>query len=220
MTYKTLFQAENLLVSYRKQIALQVDKLEVPPGKVLIVGPNGSGKTTLIRSLLGLVRPRTGRISLLGLNPFKDAKKLYKKITFIRDLDELHDSLRVRTLVEILSSSYGPDNVRSAIKLLGVDNYLDKRLGELSKGMRRRASLLVAVASNRDLIVIDEPFSGIDSKSRKIISQILDNKNTNIIIISHVPPNMRFDYLVFIESGKITYSGPYKDPGTFGLNLC
>ncbi len=216
----SLFHVRNLVVSYRRQVALQVDELEVPMGKILVVGPNGSGKTTLIKALLGLVRPRRGEVRLLGLNPFRDAKKLYKRITFIRDLDELHSSLRLSTLVDILSSSYDADSVRSAVKLLELDEHLGKRLGELSKGMRRRASLLVALASDRDLIVIDEPFSGIDSRSRRIISQILDNKNTNMIIISHVPPTMTFDHMIFIESGSMVYSGPYKDPGTFGLSLC
>ncbi len=216
----SLFHVRNLVVSYRKQVALQVDELEVPMGKILVVGPNGSGKTTLVKALLGLVRPRRGEVRLLGLNPFRDSKKLYKRITFIRDLDELHSSLRLSTLVDILSSSYDASSVRSAVRLLELDEHLGKRLGELSKGMKRRASLLVALASDRELIVIDEPFSGIDSRSRRIISQILDNKNTNMIIISHVPPTMTFDHMIFIESGSVAYSGPYKDPSTFGLSLC
>ncbi len=215
-----LLCVENLVVSYRKQVALQVDELEVPNGKVLIVGPNGSGKTTLIRALLGLIRPKRGRVRLLGLDPFREAKELFRRVTFVRDIDELHNSLRVATLIDILSSAYNPDAVREAVELLELDKHMDKKLGELSKGMRRRASLLVAAASNKELIVIDEPFSGIDSRSRRIISQILDRKNTNMIIISHIPPTMKFNHLIYIESGKIAYTGPYKDPKTLGLDLC
>ena len=215
-----LFRVEGLLVSYRGQVALEVDELEVPAGKVLVVGPNGSGKTTLVRALLGLVRPRRGRVALLGLDPFRDARLLYRRVTFIRDVDELPGGLRLGTLVKVLSDSYGADEVRRAVRLLELDEHLGKRLRELSRGLRRRASILVAAASNRDLIIIDEPFSGVDSKSRRVISRILDGKDSNMIIISHVPPAMRFDYLVFLEGGSVAYSGPYRDPGSLGLSLC
>ncbi|MEM0280180.1 MAG: ATP-binding cassette domain-containing protein, partial [Desulfurococcus sp.] len=100
--------------------------------------------------------------------------------------------------------------VDAIAKELGLLNHKDKRLCELSRGWRRKASLLIALASNKKLIIMDEPFSGIDSGSRALISELLEKKPSNMIIISHIQSRIRFDHLIVVESGRITYNGPYK----------
>lgn len=205
-----MFSVRNLVVKYRKLVALQIEELNAPMGKILIIGPNGSGKTTLIKVLLGLMRPTKGEVRLLGLDPFKESRELAKQVTYVRDKDELPDNLKLSTLLEVLREYYGRENVDTIAEKLGLLEHKDKRLCELSRGMRRKTSLLIALASNKKLIIIDEPFSGIDSESRVLISDLLDKKPTNMIIISHIQPRMRFDHLIVIESGRVTYNGPYK----------
>ncbi|MEL9908196.1 MAG: ABC transporter ATP-binding protein [Desulfurococcus sp.] len=205
-----MFSVRNLLVKYHKLVALEVEELEAPVGKILIVGSNGSGKTTLIKVLLGLMRPTRGEVRLLGLNPFTESNKLAKQVTYVRDKDELPDNLKLSTLLNVLREQYGEDNVDAIAKELGLLNHKDKRLCELSRGWRRKASLLIALASNKKLIIMDEPFSGIDSGSRALISELLEKKPSNMIIISHIQSRIRFDHLIVVESGRITYNGPYK----------
>lgn len=205
-----MFSVRNLLVKYHKLVALEVEELEAPVGKILIVGSNGSGKTTLIKVLLGLMRPTRGEVRLLGLNPFTESNKLAKQVTYVRDKDELPDNLKLSTLLDVLREQYGEDNVDAIAKELGLLNHKDKRLCELSRGWRRKASLLIALASNKKLIIMDEPFSGIDSGSRALISELLEKKPSNMIIISHIQSRIRFDHLIVVESGRITYNGPYK----------
>ncbi len=212
LNYKNdiLFSVNNLVVKYHKLVALYIEKLEAPNGKILIVGPNGSGKTTLIKVLLGLMRPAQGEVRLLGLDPFTGSHKLAKQITYVRDRDELPDNLKLSTLMEVLREYYGKDNVDTVAERLGLLEHENKRLCELSRGMRRKASLLIALASNRRLIIIDEPFSGLDARSRAVVSDLLDKKSTSMIIISHIQPRISFNHLIVIESAQVTYSGPYK----------
>jgi len=204
-----LFKVKDLVVKYRKLVALRINELEVPKGKILIVGPNGSGKTTLIKVLLGLLRPKKGKVEILGIDPIKNSQELAEKITYVRDIDELPDNLRLSTLIDILSSTFGDYTLKVAEEL-GLSDHKEKRLGELSRGMRRKASLLVALASTKDLIIIDEPFSGLDRESRNIVSKLLSMKTSDMIIISHIQPRMMFDHLVVIESAHVTYNGPFK----------
>ena len=220
MDREELFYVKELEASYGKLVALQIDELMVPKGRVLIIGPNGSGKTTLIKVLLGLMRPKKGHVRILGIDPLKEAEKLYRRLTYVRDRDELPENLRVKTLLEILAESYGSEQVNWVAEQLGLLEHINKRLGELSRGMRRRASLLIATASNRDLIVIDEPFSGLDAMGRQTISEILDKKEADMIIISHIPLRMKFDHLILIDSARVTYHGSYRDPRKLGYDIC
>jgi len=210
--YDKLFTVSDLVVKYGRVLALEVERLEAPLGRILIVGPNASGKTTLIKTLLGLIKPRRGRIQLLGRDPFKHSSEISRLVTYVRDIDELPPQLKVSTLIEVLSENFNGESVESIAKDLGLTEHMGKRLSELSKGMRRKASLLMALASNRELVIIDEPFSGLDSKSRITVADLLDRKKSNMIIVSHIPLRIRFDYLIIVESGRITYSGPYKEP--------
>ncbi len=210
-----LFVVEDLVVKYRRMVALRIKKLVGNRGKTLVIGPNGSGKTTLVKVLLGLMRPLSGHVELLGMNPIKNSGDLAKRITYVRDVDELAENLRLTTLINTLRQAYGEDAVRIAEELDLLD-HIDKRLNELSRGMRRKASLLVALASNKELIVIDEPFSGLDRMSRDKVSMLLDKKDANMLIISHIPPRMKFDHLIVVESAQITYSGPYREIDWYG----
>ncbi len=220
MDREELFYVKELEARYGKLVALQIDELMVPKGRVLIIGPNGSGKTTLIKVLLGLMRPKRGHVRILGIDPLKEAEKLYRRLTYVRDKDELPENLRVKTLLDILAESYGSEQVNWVAEQLGLLEHINKRLGELSRGMRRRASLLIATASNRDLIVIDEPFSGLDAMGRQTISEILDKKEADMIIISHIPLRMKFDHLILIDSARVTYHGSYRDPRKLGYDIC
>jgi len=204
-------KVNGLTVRFRYNVALDNLSLEIKGGRVLLLGSNGSGKTTLMRVLLGLLRPTAGKVEVLGMDPFRESGKLYSKTLYARDVEDLPYMLRVSTLVEMLSDFYGVKNVNKAVKILRLEDHLFKRIGELSKGLRRRVSMIEPLASQKELIFMDEPFSGLDADSRIIIARALSNlsEKTTLVIASHIPLNMGIDQMVVLEGGKLSYNGPY-----------
>ncbi|WP_297490800.1 ATP-binding cassette domain-containing protein [Thermococcus sp.] len=206
-------KVRDLTVKFRYNVALDNLSLEVGKGRTLLLGSNGSGKTTLMRVLSGLHRPTEGSVEVLGLDPFKEPSKLYPRMLYVRDVEDLPYMLRVSTVVELLSDVYGAGRVERALKTLGLEEHLFKRVGELSKGLRRRVAMVEPLSSNAELIMMDEPFSGLDADSRIIIARALSrlSRETSLIIASHIPLNLGIDQMVVLEGGKLTYNGPYNE---------
>ncbi|MDV3103279.1 ABC transporter ATP-binding protein [Thermococcus waiotapuensis] len=204
-------RTSNLTVKFRYNVALDNLNLEINRGRTLLLGSNGSGKTTLMRVLSGLRRPTEGSVEVLGLDPFKEPSELYSRVLYVRDIEDLPYMMRVSTVVELLSDVYGSDRVEKAVKTLGLEEHLFKRIGELSKGLRRRVSMIEPLSSKAELIMMDEPLSGLDAESRVIIAKALSNfpNNISLIIASHIPLGLGIDQMVVLEGGKLTYDGPY-----------
>ncbi len=219
MDDKELLAVENLEIWYGKVHALSVDKLYLPKGRTLIIGPNASGKTSLIKAALGLIMPKRGKILVMGLDPIREASQLYEKVAYVPDNNPYPPGIKLSTLVRLLSETYGKERVYEVVEKLGLMDYLGKRLGDLSKGTARKASLLSALVTSKDLVIIDEPFSGLDGKARNIVSGILGSRESSLIVISHIPLRIYFDYLIIIEAGKVSYIGEYRDPKELGYDL-
>ncbi len=208
---------EDVTVKYRSMVALRNATVAIPKGVTLVMGPNGSGKSTLVKTLLGLIRPASGRVELFGLNPFKRGSRIYERVTYISEQDAIPPEIRVGTHLELLESVYGVEEVRGAARLLGLEAHLGKRYSELSRGLQRRLALVEALASRRELIIVDDPMIGMDSRGRELIGEALAEKvegDTSIIVITHILiPKLRPDYLVRIEDGRITYQGAPENIG-------
>ncbi len=208
---ESVASVRNLTVRFRYNVALDGINLELGKGRILLLGSNGSGKTTLLRVLSGLLRPTKGEVKVLGMDPFGSGGTLYSRMFYLRDVEDLPYMLKLSTLVELLSDSYGAKSVERAVKLLELEEHTFKRIGELSKGLRRRAAMIEPLASGRELILMDEPFSGLDADSRIIIAKALSelSEKTTLIIASHIPLNLGIDQMVVLEGGKLSYDGPY-----------
>lgn len=204
---------KNLTVKFRYNVALEDLTVEIGRGRVLLLGSNGSGKTTLMRVLSGLLRPTRGTVRVLGHDPFRESGELYSKMLYSRDVEDIPYMLKVSTVIDMLSDIYGNSKVDKAVKLLKLEEHTFKRIGELSKGLRRRVSMIEPLSSGRELILMDEPFSGLDAESRIIIARALSDlpKKTTLVIASHIPLNMGIDQMIVLEGGKLSYNGPYND---------
>ena len=205
-----IVSVRDLMVKFGHVVALEDISLDIERGRTLLIGPNGSGKSTLLNVITGLIKPSSGKVKVLGYDPLRDNSKLNKKILYIRDKDDFPRLMKISTYVGILSSIYGKDRVIEALVQLELDKHIHKRFHELSKGLQRRVILLEALVSNKELIIFDEPFSGLDTYSRDMICKALDMIKGSIIIASHIPPLMHFDQLILLEGGRVTYSGEYR----------
>lgn len=198
---------------YGSQVVLNGLDLDVrEKGIIAVLGPNGSGKTTLIKSILGMVVPEKGEITI-------NDKSILKQWDYRKELDYLPQianfpgNLRVQELITMIKDLRGKEaRDKQLIDFFGLHPYLDKKLNKLSGGTRQKVNLLLCFMFDSPLIILDEPTSGLDPVSllrlRELIKTERDRGKT-ILITSHI---MNFveemaDRIVFLLDGKIYFDG-------------
>lgn len=143
----------------------------------LIMGTSGIGKTTLIRILMGLEKADSGTIK--GIDD--------KRISAVFQEDSLCQNLSVIANIKLVCDDIDKDKIEKALEILGLKDYGNKRVRELSGGMKRRVAILRAIMYKFDLLIMDEPFKGLDLETKnKVVNFIKDNiKGKTIILITH-----------------------------------
>ena len=163
-------------------------------GIVGLLGPNGAGKSTLIKLIAGLVRPSRGALSVFGANPFEDVA-VRRKIGYAPEHEKTYDELTARELVTALVELAGVPRNRAgkaaeeALTEMGMQKAMDRRVKGFSKGMRQRVKLATAIAHRPELLLLDEPLTGVDPIARAdIVDRIkkLGEAGTTIVVSSHV----------------------------------
>lgn len=202
--------------SYKKIKAVDELSLEVPCGISLgLLGPNGAGKTTLIRLLVGLLKPRTGNVRILGQTPSRRTAHL---IGYMPQLHSLYLELSVIQNVDFFAKIYGlrgkkkrAQRVEEVIGLVDLWQRRNDSVLNLSGGMRQRVSLACAIAHNPPLLLLDEPTVGLDPELRVTFWDYftsLTKQGTTLIISSHTMDDAAHcEYLVFMRQGKVIAQG-------------
>jgi ABC-2 type transport system ATP-binding protein len=183
---------------YDQTIALRDVSLELAPGTTGLLGPNGAGKSTLMRILVGLMRPTSGRVEILGAGggraPFADPPTL-RRIGYCPEHEHAYEGLSALDFVRLMTELHGlsgdESRRRAAARLdaVGLGDAMDRPIGSYSKGMRQRAKLAQALAHDPDLLVLDEPLTGCDPVSRARVLEVLDaeaRRGAAIVLSSHV----------------------------------
>ncbi len=196
-----IFEVENLSFTARGQQILSQISFQIFNGDyIAIIGPNGGGKTTLIRMLLGLDTPTTGLIKIFG----KDKKEFKKwdRIGYVPQRASLVDANFPATVLDIVKmgrtakrsifsrmTQEDNDAVEDAIKKMDIENLQDKMVGTLSGGQRQRVMIARALASKPEILILDEPNTGVDMVSQKrfygLLSKLNKEENMTILFITH-----------------------------------
>jgi len=177
-----------------------------------VLGPNGSGKTTLIKSILGMVIPNKGQIEIQGASILK--KHQYRNnINYLPQIANFPSNLSVKELIKMVKNLRPkPAADQDLIDLFGLAPFLDKKLGNLSGGTKQKVNLLLTFMFDSELIILDEPTTGLDPISLLNLKKIIlaeKAKGKAILITSHI---MSFveemaDEIVFLLDGKIYFKG-------------
>jgi ABC-2 type transport system ATP-binding protein len=199
--------------------ALASVNLSMPRGAVYgLVGANGAGKTTLIKHILGLLRAENGSVRVFGLDPVADPVAVLSRIGYLSEENDVPDWMRVDELIRYSRAFYPAwddvyaEELRQAFALDPT-----AKIKNLSKGQKARAGLLIALAHRPELLVLDEPSSGLDPIVRRdilgaIIRTIADEGRT-VLFSSHLLEEVEqvADHVTMIHQGKIVLSAPLGD---------
>ena len=204
---------ENVHKKFGKNQVLSGVDLTISDGGIFaVLGPNGSGKTTLIKSILGMVIPNKGNITVLGEN-IKQHSDYRHKIDYLPQIANFPSNLRVKELIKMIKDLRKPTHeAERLIQLFKLEPFLDKKLGNLSGGTKQKVNLVLTFMFDSPLIILDEPTTGLDPISLirlKGLIQAEKAKGKTILITSHI---MSFveevsDEIVFILEGKIYFKG-------------
>lgn len=182
----------NLTHYYNKDLALENINLEIKSGEfIAIIGESGSGKSTLLSVLSTLLKPTSGDIVYENIN-YKDIKNIddFRKnnIGFIFQFHYLINYLSVKENINLANEKASKEEIFNLLKLLGIQNLIDKYPNEISGGQRQRVAIARALINNPKLIFADEPTGNLDSKNSLNVFELFKtfaNKGTTIIVATH-----------------------------------
>ncbi len=185
---------ENLSKNYFKKEAVKEISFTINENEILgLLGPNGCGKTTTIAMMLGLLKPSNGRVVIHGLDIEKNRISLLHKMNFISPYIELPKKLSVKENLIVYGKLYGVKFISDRIKYLSeklrLEEFINKKTGELSSGQKNRVSLAKALINEPSILFLDEPTASLDPETgdfvRSFIEKISREKKMSILLASH-----------------------------------
>lgn len=202
---------------YGKHTALRQLSMHVPEGSAFaLVGANGAGKTTSIKILMNLIEPTGGRVEVLGVDSRRLAPGQLARIGYVSENQRLPNAMRVGQFISYLRPFYPSWDLGLEGELIGRLNLpTERKIGALSHGMRVKTALLCALAHRPQLLVLDEPFSGLDPLMRdELIETLLYQAcDATVLISSHELTEIEtfVTHVAFVESGALHFQEPVQD---------
>src|SRR5436190_2450683 len=207
-------EIDNLVVNYGNKRAVDGLSLTVPAGSVYgFLGPNGAGKTTTIKTLLGLRKPDGGSARVLGYDIVTENTELRARIGYVSEVNSLYDNLTVRQMNDFCRSTarkWDQSTVDRYTQMFGLP--VGNKVRQLSKGMQRQLAFALAMGSEPDLLILDEPTAGLDPVARHdllntLVGEIAAQGKT-IFFSSHILSEVEAvaDWIGIIRAGKLVVS--------------
>lgn len=175
---------ENVTVKYHGKVALHQASVKLAPGSISgLVGMNGSGKSTLFKAIMGFVKPQSGRVLINGL-PVRQAQKQHQ-IAYVPQAEEVDWQFPVSVADVVMMGRHGylnwlrlpqkqdRDSVAKSLARVQMEEFQDRQIGELSGGQKKRTFLARALAQDSSILLLDEPFTGVDVRTEKAMIDLL-----------------------------------------------
>lgn len=216
--------------NFGQRMAVSHLDLSVPHGTVFgFLGPNGAGKTTTIRMMLGMLRPSSGSLRVLGLNPTTDGQALRSKCGVMLDNVGLYDRLSARQNLELAArvahvpASQRPSRIEALLNQVDLWERRDDRVSGFSKGMRQKLGLARSLLSDPEMLILDEPTAGLDPTNivmvRELLQTLAQESKRAIFLSTHllVEAQRICDQVAIIQGGKLIAVGAPDKLGNQGL---
>lgn len=219
---KPAIEVENLTVSYGPVPALLDVSLSIPKGQLVgVIGPNGSGKSTLIKALLGFVKPDFGCVRLFG----EPADKVKGRVAYVPQRGAVDWNFPVTVREVALMGRYGQvptyrdlrkkdkQIADEALEMVRMSEFRDRQIGQLSGGQQQRVFMARAMAQGADILLLDEPFAGVDAATERAILDVLERTKAagrTLVVVHHdlTTAAEYFDSLVLLKQRLFAHGAP------------
>lgn len=213
-----VLEIQNLSKSYA-DFTLDNISFSLPMGYIMgLIGPNGSGKTTTIKSILNMITPDSGHVTIFGQDNITNEQEIKKEIGVVFDSSYFVDEwnmLDVEKAFTLFYSAWDGDKYWNLLSKFRITK--EKRVRELSKGMQMKLMLACAFSYGAKLLILDEPTSGLDPVSRdellEILSAYIEDGQHSVLFSTHITSDLEkiADYITYINYGKMIFTGSKED---------
>jgi len=213
-----MIEIKNLTKKFRANVALDNVNFSVKHGEVLgFLGPNGAGKTTCMKIITSFWNPTSGSVEIDGLDVMENSQQTRKKIGYLAETVPLYDDMRVYEYLKFVAEIRGLEKenikkrIKEVIKICGLEKVVRQPIDELSKGFRQRVGLAQAIMHDPQILILDEPTTGLDPNQiveiRNLIKQL--GKEKTVIFSTHIlgEVSATCDRVIIIDEGKIVGEG-------------
>ena len=207
-------EVENISKSYAQTKAIHDVSISVCRGEVFgLLGANGAGKSTTIECILGTRKQDSGTVSILGMNPQTERKRLFEKVGVQFQESNYQNNITVRELCEVTMSFYKtPSNYKDLLKSFGLAEKEKNKVSELSGGQKQRLFIILALIPNPEVVFLDELTTGLDTRARRDVWKCLEKlktKGLTIFLTSHFMDEVEVlcDRIMILKKGSIIFHG-------------
>ncbi|HEY2157059.1 MAG TPA: ABC transporter ATP-binding protein [Isosphaeraceae bacterium] len=218
-----MIRVKDLRVDYDNVCAVRDLSLDVEAGEVCgLIGPNGAGKTTTMRAMLGLIEPTYGEINMAGVDMREHLRDANKLVGFMPDFPPMYDDLKCWEFLDLFAASYGmprlarPAAIERLMGVVGLSEKYESFIVELSRGMRQRLMLAKTLIPDPQILILDEPASGVDPQGRIDLKNVIRGQAAEgkaILISSHILTEMQefCTSVAIMQRGQMVVSGKLEE---------
>lgn len=215
---ETTIEVKKLCKSYNKIKAIENVNISICRGEVFgLLGANGAGKSTTIECVLGTKKQDSGTVSILGMNPQKDRKKLFEKVGVQFQEANYQEKIKVSELCEVTASLYKTSlNYDTLLKQFGLSDKHKSFVSDLSGGQKQRLFIVLALIPNPEVVFLDELTTGLDAKARRDVWKSISDlkeKGLTILLTSHFMDEVEklCDKIMILKDGKSIFHGTVQE---------
>lgn len=212
-------RVESLHLRYGEKIAVEEVSFDLPAGQVLgLLGPNGAGKSTTVKALVGLKKPDRGSIVVAGVDAVADPVGARRRLGYVPELPALYESLTPREHLLLfgrlhgLSDEVALERILGLLELLRIPEVADAPIATFSKGMRQKVLLASALLHDPQVVILDEPLSGLDAETTalvKVLLRELTARGKAVLYTSHILDVVErvADRMIVLHRGRVVADG-------------
>ena len=211
-------EVQSVTKSYETQLALNEISFSASKGEVIgFLGPNGAGKSTMMKILTGFILPTKGTVFVSGINVLKNPIEAKAHIGYLPEQNPLYEDMYVKEYLQFQASIFKvpKEAIETVVNTVGLKPEVHKKIGQLSKGYQQRVGIAAAIIHNQDVLVLDEPTTGLDPNQIQEIRTLIKElgKDKTILFSTHIMQEVEAvcDRVIIIKKGELLVDKPIKE---------